>query len=139
LAEVNQHGDQHCGAASDYSRAARHRRREILEFGRAVIEPVVQRRNRDLDPQLVWRGKDEQDWSDLVVNVPPLYIQEKVHPKALIDELLRPRGERLPTGEIEFPVRSERGSRPQESQADCSGARPSTRAGSLLRELLSKT
>ena len=26
-------------------------------------------RNRDLDPQLVWRGKDEQDWSDLVVHV----------------------------------------------------------------------
>ena len=46
-------------------------------------------RNRDLDPQLVWRGKDEQDWSDLVVNAPPLYIQEKVHPKALIDDLLR--------------------------------------------------
>ena len=47
------------------------------------------RRNRDLDPQLVWRGKDEQDWSDLVVNAPPLYIQEKVHPKALIDDLLK--------------------------------------------------
>ncbi len=46
-------------------------------------------RNADLDPQLVWRGKDEQDWSDLVVNAPPLYIQEKVHPKALIDDLLR--------------------------------------------------
>jgi adenine-specific DNA-methyltransferase len=47
------------------------------------------RRNRDLDPQLVWRGKDEQDWSDLVVNAPTLYIQEKVHPKVLIDDLLR--------------------------------------------------
>ena len=46
-------------------------------------------RNTDLDPQLVWRGKDEQDWSDLVVNAPPLYIQEKVHPKALIDDLLK--------------------------------------------------
>jgi adenine-specific DNA-methyltransferase len=46
-------------------------------------------RNRDLDPQLVWRGKDSQDWSDLVVNAPPLYIQEKVKPKALIDDLLR--------------------------------------------------
>jgi adenine-specific DNA-methyltransferase len=45
------------------------------------------RRNRDLDPQLVWRGKDEQDWSDLVVPAPPLYIQEKVHPKVLIDDL----------------------------------------------------
>jgi adenine-specific DNA-methyltransferase len=46
-------------------------------------------RNTDLDPQLVWRGKDDQDWSDLVVHAPPLYIQEKVHPKALIDDLLR--------------------------------------------------
>src|SRR5438552_16845815 len=53
------------------------------------IRVAYERRNRDLDPQLVWRGKDEQDWSDLVVNVPPLYIQEKVHPKALIDDLLR--------------------------------------------------
>jgi len=55
-------------------------------------EPVpvtYARRNRDLDPQLVWRGKDEQDWSDLVVQAPPLYIQEKVHPKVLIDDLLR--------------------------------------------------
>jgi len=46
-------------------------------------------RNTDLDPQLVWRGKDEQDWSDLVVHAPPLYIQEKVNPKILIDDLLR--------------------------------------------------
>jgi adenine-specific DNA-methyltransferase len=45
-------------------------------------------RNRDLDPQLMWRGKDAQDWSDLVVHAPPLYIQEKVHPKVLIDDLL---------------------------------------------------
>jgi len=51
-------------------------------------------RNTDLDPQLVWRGKDEQDWSDLVVAAPPLYIQEKVHPKVLIDDLLRSTRER---------------------------------------------
>jgi adenine-specific DNA-methyltransferase len=58
-------------------------------------------RNTDLDPQLVWRGKDEQDWSDLVVNAPPLYIQEKVHPKVLIDELLRETKERAhDAGEI---------------------------------------
>jgi adenine-specific DNA-methyltransferase len=37
------------------------------------------------DAQLVWRGKDTQDWSDLVVNPPPIYIQEKVHPKAIIE------------------------------------------------------
>lgn len=46
-------------------------------------------RNSDLDPQLVWRGKDRQDWSDLIVNAPPLYIQEKVKPKVLIDDLRR--------------------------------------------------
>lgn len=57
--------------------------------GAAGLEEEKGRRNRDLDPQLVWRGKHEQDWSDLVVHAPPLYIQEKVHPKALIDGLLR--------------------------------------------------
>ncbi len=41
------------------------------------------------DAQLVWRGKDRQDWSDLIINAPPLYIQEKVHPKAVIDDLVR--------------------------------------------------
>ena len=46
-------------------------------------------RNTDLDPQLVWRGKDEQDQSDLVVTAPPIFIQEKVHPRVLIEDLLR--------------------------------------------------
>jgi adenine-specific DNA-methyltransferase len=41
------------------------------------------------DAQLVWRGKDTQDWSDLIVQTPPLYIQEKIHPKAIIDDLKR--------------------------------------------------
>jgi adenine-specific DNA-methyltransferase len=53
------------------------------------VRVAYERRNKDLDPQLVWRGKDTQDWSDLVVHAPPLYIQEKVHPKALVDDLLR--------------------------------------------------
>ena len=53
------------------------------------VRVAYERRNRDLDPQLVWRGKDVQDWSNLVVQAPPLYIQEKVHPKMLIDDLLR--------------------------------------------------
>ncbi|HMR31507.1 MAG TPA: site-specific DNA-methyltransferase [Geminicoccaceae bacterium] len=54
---------------------------------KSPLRVAYERRNRDLDPQLVWRGKDEQDWSDLVVPAPPLYIQEKVHPKALIEDL----------------------------------------------------
>ena len=59
------------------------------EDDRSPIRIAYERRNRDLDPQLVWRGKDEQDWSDLVVQAPPLFIQEKVHPKVLIDDLRR--------------------------------------------------
>ena len=62
-----------------------------IEYSRASkgLEEEKKYRNRDLDPQLVWRGKDQQDWSDLIVNAPPLYIQEKVKPKVLIDDLLR--------------------------------------------------
>lgn len=51
------------------------------------IQVAYARRNPDLDPQLVWRGKDMQDWSDLIVQAPPLYIQEKIQPKVLIDDL----------------------------------------------------
>src|ERR1017187_5998791 len=61
----------------------------VLQKEQEIPRKVKYPRNTDLDPQLVWRGKDEQDWSDLVVNAPPLYIQEKGRPKALIDDLLR--------------------------------------------------
>jgi adenine-specific DNA-methyltransferase len=61
----------------------------MREEDKTPIQLAYERRNRDLDPQLVWRGKDEQDWSDLIVQAPPLYIQEKVHPKVIIDDLKR--------------------------------------------------
>lgn len=67
------------------------------------IKAAYERRNRDLDPQLIWRGKDEQDASDLVVQVPPLYIQEKLHPKVLIDELRRESRERRDANSEKFP------------------------------------
>jgi adenine-specific DNA-methyltransferase len=66
----------------------------VLEKEQQQPKQIRYPRNTDLDPQLVWRGKDEQDWSDLVVHAPPLYIQEKVHPKVLIDDLLRETKER---------------------------------------------
>jgi adenine-specific DNA-methyltransferase len=53
--------------------------RELAETGALTLS----------DAQLVWRGKDRQDWTDLVVDAPPLYIQEKIHPKAVIDDLRR--------------------------------------------------
>ena len=65
---------------------------------------AYERRNPDLDPQLVWRGKDEQDWSDLVVQAPPLFIQEKVHPKALIDDLLRRSSQGNPAAEDQLDL-----------------------------------
>ena len=62
----------------------------VLDDGEREPVPVTyERRNRDLDPQLMWRGKDEQDWQSLVVPAPPLFIQEKVKPKVLIDDLVR--------------------------------------------------
>ncbi|MEQ8847994.1 site-specific DNA-methyltransferase [Botrimarina sp.] len=71
---------------------------------RSPVRVAIERRNSDLDPQLVWRGKfgpegaDQQtsdhDWSDLVVSAPPLYIQERVHPKALVDDLVRETADR---------------------------------------------
>lgn len=73
----------------------------------AVKTPIMvayERRNPDLDPQLVWRGKDMQDWSDLVVPAPPLYIQEKVHPKVLVDELRRESKRRQEKGKAAAPV-----------------------------------
>ena len=62
-----------------------------VRYARAAggLEDEKAARDPDLDPQLVWRGKDRQDWSDLVVQAPPLFIQEKIHPKVLIDDLVR--------------------------------------------------
>jgi adenine-specific DNA-methyltransferase len=56
------------------------------------------------EAQLTWRGKDRQDWSDLVVNAPPLYIQEKVHPQAIVEDLVkRTREARAAEAEDEQP------------------------------------
>jgi adenine-specific DNA-methyltransferase len=63
-------------------RLSKEQARQLLETGEIEIG----------DAQLVWRGKDRQDWSDLVVTAPPLYIQEKIHPKAIIDDLKRRAG-----------------------------------------------
>jgi len=54
----------------------------------APVRVAYEKRNPDLDPQLVWRGKYDGD-DALNIMAPPLYIQEKVHPKALVEDLLR--------------------------------------------------
>ncbi len=55
----------------------------------ATAPPMLYPRNPDLDPQLVWRGKDAQDAAPLSVPTVPIYIQEKVLPEALIRDLQR--------------------------------------------------
>ncbi|GAA4740730.1 site-specific DNA-methyltransferase [Gordonia alkaliphila] len=52
-----------------------------------TLPPVRYPRDPDLDPQLVWRGKDQLDAEDLVVDAPPIYIQEKIDPRVLIENL----------------------------------------------------
>jgi adenine-specific DNA-methyltransferase len=61
----------------------------LAKSEQSPVRVAYERRNRDLDPQLVWRGKDAQDFASLVVQAAPLYIQEKVHPKVLVDDLRR--------------------------------------------------
>ena len=61
----------------------------VADADRLPVRVAYERRNRDLDPQLVWRGKDEQDDRDLIIAAPLLFTQEKVHPKVLVDDLIR--------------------------------------------------
>jgi adenine-specific DNA-methyltransferase len=51
------------------------------------FEGLLYARDASLDPQLVWKGKDEQDRSQLEVPVVPIYIQEKIHPQAIIENI----------------------------------------------------
>jgi len=50
---------------------------------------ILYPRDPSLDPQLVWKGKDEQDQKDLEIPAVPVYIQEKIHPQVLIEDLRR--------------------------------------------------
>jgi adenine-specific DNA-methyltransferase len=59
-------------------------------------------RNVDIDPQLVWRGKDSQDTEDLEVIAPPIYIQEKIHPQAIIEDIRKQAKKDSPSPELDF-------------------------------------
>ncbi|MDR3738081.1 MAG: DNA methyltransferase [Terracidiphilus sp.] len=61
--------------------------RDFVSPDEKAPKTMVYPRDPSLDPQLVWKGKDEQDAEDLEVPVVPIYIQEKIHPQALIDDL----------------------------------------------------
>jgi len=78
-----------------------------IRLTKAQVQQLAETGEVELgDAQLVWRGKDTQDWSDLIVQTPPLYIQEKIHPKAIIDDLKRrseaAKGEAAPPDTIDL-------------------------------------
>ncbi len=50
-------------------------------------QPFVVRRDRSLDPQLVWKGKDEQDARPLEVPAVPIHVQEKIHTQAVVEDV----------------------------------------------------
>ncbi len=51
------------------------------------VKTLLYPRDPSLDPQLVWKGKDEQDAEDLEVAAPPIFIQEKIDPRVLVENL----------------------------------------------------
>lgn len=63
--------------------------RDFVQEDEAAPSTMLYPRDPSLDPQLVWKGKDKQDREDLAVPVVPIYIQEKIHPQAIIDDLPR--------------------------------------------------
>lgn len=63
--------------------------RDFVAQEEQTPQSILYPRDPSLDPQLVWKGKDEQDQADLAVPVVPIYIQEKIHPQAIIDALPR--------------------------------------------------
>jgi len=63
--------------------------RDFVAEDELAPKAILYPRDPSLDPQLVWKGKDEQDREDLTVPVVPIYIQEKIHPQAIINALPR--------------------------------------------------
>lgn len=61
----------------------------LMQEAEAAPTPLLYPRNPDLDPQLVWKGKDKEDRGALRVDAVPIYIQEKIHPKAIVEDLKR--------------------------------------------------
>src|SRR5882724_7695476 len=63
--------------------------RDFVRDDELTPKTMLYPRDPSLDPQLVWKGKDGQDSEDLAVPVVPIYIQEKIHPQAIIAALPR--------------------------------------------------
>ena len=73
--------------------------RDFVADQEALPRTVLYPRDPSLDPQLVWKGKDEQDAEDLAVPAVPVYIQEKIQPQVIIENLRRTAAEGQPEPE----------------------------------------
>src|ERR1700733_5699748 len=61
--------------------------RDFVAAEEARPPKMLYPRDPSLDPQLVWKGKDEQDREPLEVDVVPIYIQEIIEPRVIIDAI----------------------------------------------------
>jgi adenine-specific DNA-methyltransferase len=61
--------------------------REFVAEDERKPKTVLYPRDPSLDPQLVWKGKDEQDQQPLAIPAVPIYIQEKIYPHAIIEQV----------------------------------------------------
>jgi adenine-specific DNA-methyltransferase len=62
--------------------------RDFIVEDEKAPKTILYPRDPSLDPQLVWKGKDELDAQDLAVPAVPIYIQEHIKPQAIV-ELVR--------------------------------------------------
>ena len=77
------------------------RNQKLVHDDDKAIRKLRWKRNADLDPQLVWRGKDFES-DPLEVDAPPIYIQEKIQPRAIIEDLRKQSKERAKDGAPQF-------------------------------------
>src|SRR4051812_41771680 len=63
--------------------------RETAPFADDTAKAVLYPRDPSLDPQLVWKGKDEQDSQPLEVPAVALHVQEKIHPQVIVEDVRR--------------------------------------------------
>ena len=73
--------------------------RDFVAEQEAKPKTVLYQRDPSLDPQLVWKGKDDQDREDLAVPAVPIYIQEKIHPRVIIENVRAEAQKGVPEGQ----------------------------------------
>jgi len=90
--ESIQHGDKRVNIPTNDAE-------EFADPAALALPPVVYQRDPSLDPQLVWRGKYDSDVHELMVDAPPIYIQEKIDPRVLVENLRKTAAEGAPEPE----------------------------------------